>query len=242
LLFALFVDDIQEDKPRFPHAFITKQGQLWYADDGSLAPASFNSDLDDRHQQLQSTLDHIGDWSRRWGVRFSGAKSGCIWFSYQSSANSKLLYQQALSLPRFQISYTSTFSVEIPVVDRYQYLGVWLDSKLSPHAHYSHLVSSCNFVSNMLTSIQTNDGPPDFTIIRQLCLTVLLPRIIYGLPFINPTSLQLRKLDAILYRPLLRSLALPISVHRAGLAVYTGLPSLSLLIAGKRTNFYLTFE
>jgi hypothetical protein len=51
----------------------------------------------------------------------------------------------------------------------------------------------------------------------------------YGLPFILPTEKQFVKLNQLLYRPLLTALALPFSVHRAGLAVHSGVPQTEVL-------------
>jgi hypothetical protein len=48
----------------------------------------------------------------------------------------------------------------------------------------------------------------------------------YGMPFCELSKKQYARLDAQTYKPLLKALALPQSVHRASLAYYTGLPVL----------------
>jgi len=225
LLYALFINDCLPDPSR-DAAFLSTPGHLLYADDIVIAPG-VSGTLQQRHHHLQQCLDHLGSWAREWKVRFSATKSGCVWF-HSTGTPSSAVVTHTHSLTPFNIPYSPTSSVPIPSTPNYQYLGVWLDHTLSPHTHFKHMKQKCLHVSNLLRSIQSPDGPPGFTVIRTLLLTMLLPRITYGIPFISPTAIQYAQLNHLLFRPLLTSLALPIHVHRASLAVYTGVPVIQL--------------
>jgi hypothetical protein len=63
---------------------------------------------------------------------------------------------------------------------------------------------------------------------RTLVTSMLLPRITYGLPFVSPTAQQYAQLDALLYKPLRRVLAIPATVHRSDFAVTVGIPGVEL--------------
>ena len=130
----------------------------------------------------------------------------------------------AEQMPPFVIPYSDGVCATLPTVARYQYLGVWLERTLSPDAQVAHMIAKCGSVAEMLSRIQTTDGAPSFTTVRTLTLATLLPRMTYGLPFVIPTERQYARLNALLFRPLVRALGLPHTVHRAGLAVYTGVP------------------
>jgi hypothetical protein len=229
-LYALFINDATPDAP-LSVAFISDIGSLLYADDMTIAPPSDDHSVVHYHRALQRSLDYLGDWARRWGVRFSAAKSGCVWFRRGAhlSYDEERALAHAHTLPPLRIPYNAQLDVEVPYVAKYQYLGVWLDEKLSARAHVAHLLDTCGTVSALLRSIQTRDGPPGFAVISTLVRTVLLPRITYGLPFIAPTPAEYARLNALLFRPLLGVLALPRNVHRAGLAVYTGQPVLEVV-------------
>ena len=200
LLYALFINDCLPD-PTSDTAFLSTAGHLLYADDIVLAPGR-HGNLRQRHDQLQQCLTRLGSWAREWKVRFSATKSGCVWFHTKGTASS-FVSATVNSLPPFSIPYSSSSSVPVPNSPNYQYLGVWLDNTLSPHAHVRHMKEKCRTVSNMLRSIQSPDGPPGFTVIRTLVLTMLLPRITYGIPFITPTTAQYAQLNHLLFRPLL---------------------------------------
>ena len=134
----------------------------------------------------------------------------------------------AHALPPLTVPHAAGQTVQLPNVQEYQYLGVWLNAKLTAHAHYRHLMARCAPMSALLRSVQSPNAPPGPHVVRGLVRAVLLTRITYGLPFFTPTKQMCARLDSLLFRPLLTALALPPSVHRASLAVYTELPVLQL--------------
>jgi len=116
LLYALFIDDALPASAR-DAAFITLLGHLLFADDMALAPA-VEADLASRHRQMQEALAHLGAWARRWGVRFSASKSGCVWFHRPRSKQARLEAKAAAQqLPPFVIPYVAT-AVADPAVAR----------------------------------------------------------------------------------------------------------------------------
>ena len=233
LLYALFINDsinatnnkhdisINRSTTSITRSFITEVGSLYYADDIAIAPP-INYNLDQRKIALQNYLTDLGDWAHRWGVRFSDTKSGCVWFH---SPDFKMKHLNNIDYKiNFSVNYTSQYSISIPNTDRYQYLGVWFDETLSSKPHFAHMRSKCLTASNMIRGIINNDGPPDFSVIRRLVLSIILPRCTYGLPFIHLTKNQANKLDSLLYRPLLSILSISSTVHRYGFAVRVGIP------------------
>jgi len=84
-------------------------------------------------------------------------------------------------------------------------------------------------MSALLRGVQSRDAPPGPEVVRALVRALLVSRISYGLPFLTPTKQMCSRLDSLLFKPMLTALALPQSVHRASLAVYTQLPVVQLL-------------
>ena len=112
----------------------------------------------------------------------------------------------------------------LPLASKYQYLGVWLHEANSSDPHVDHVLTASRSASNLLRGCVRPDSPLGFAVMRTFVLSIVLPIITYGLPFVSPTTRQFARLDACLYRPLMAVLGLPMSTHRAGLAVWTGVP------------------
>jgi hypothetical protein len=220
LLYAVFINDIQQPLGSAV-AFKRKAGHLLYADDLVLAPSA-KHDVTKRHEQLQRALTAVGEWAKRWGVRFSSSKSGVVWFHKTGGAKASLAAARAL--PALTIPHAAGQAAQLPYVEEYQYLGVWLNAKLSAHSHFRFLAAKCAHTSALLRGVQSPDAPPGPDVVRTLVKALLLSRISYGLPFFTPTKQMCARLNALLFRPLLTALALPASVHRASAAVYTALP------------------
>ena len=108
LLYAVFIDDCSVRPDGLCLAFSKAPGGLLYADDIVVAPSAEHG-LHLRHSELQGELTRLGDWARRWRVRFSAKKSGCVWYrdrhTRAGSVNSWLT-ATALALPQLTIPYT----------------------------------------------------------------------------------------------------------------------------------------
>jgi len=227
LLYAVFINDSHKFSTKASlSAFVSRAGQLLYADDMALAPNE-KHDVAHRHRQLQSSLTALGRWAQKWGVRFSAAKSGVLWF--YKPGTKKATLAAAHSLPPLTVPHAAGQpAIQLPVVQEYQYLGVWVNAKLTAHSHYRHLVAKCTPMSALLRGVQSPNAPPGPDIVRALVKALLLSRINYGLPFFTPTKQMCARLDALVFHPMLTALALPPSVHRASLAAYIELPVVQL--------------
>jgi len=230
-LYSLFIDDLlPRNHPAA--AFITETGALAYADDATAAPA-YTATLDQRCDDLQRFLNHVGSWARCWSVRFSNSKSAVVWFvgtGVGSAARTKVAKNLSTDAQRFHIPYANHPShiAQLPFATRYQYLGVWLDSTLNGVSQYEHMVAKVTTVSSMLRRIQQPNGPPGPKTIRTLTRTLLVPRITYGLPFLDLKADQYRVLNRLMLKPIQSSLTTASSAHRAGTATYTHLPTLEI--------------
>ena len=222
LLYALFIDDVVSDLSP-DQAFTTTTASLAFADDLAVA-APIRQSASQRHQSLQSSLDTIGEWARRWGVRFSASKSACVWFHRTGRTAERSvaeLSQQQLSIP---YSNAPDDKVVLPYQKEYQYLGLWMDSTLSGERHFSHMVDKCSTVSRMLRTMVQPEGVPGLPILHLLVRALLIPRITYGLPFVDLHQKQYDALNRLVQRPVLCAAAVPWNVHRAGAASYFSLP------------------
>jgi hypothetical protein len=231
-LYSVFINDALPERSR-RDAFVRLVGKLLFADDGTLAPP-IEAPVAERCRQLQLALDALGEWAALWGVRFSAAKSGCVWFHSRhvdaAALASAAARDTALVIPYGGAAHRADAnSVRIPAVRRYQYLGVWLDATLSPHAQFEHLRAKLAVVSAMLRSCVVPDGPPDALILRTLVRTLAVPLLAYSLPFLPLTNAQCDKLNALLLRPLLSRCRLPPHVHRASAAHYFDVPVVQVL-------------
>lgn len=232
IMYALFINDSIQ-LPGAAQAFVSDPGGLLYADDIALAPGMLG-DARFRHHQLQEVLTELGAWACRWKVRFSAKKSGCVWFGKPSKIKSFAKEMEvARTLPQMKIPYVQkpesiNTVVQIPFVQAYQYLGVWLEQSLSPNPQYNHVLAKLRTASSLLRSVIRADGPPGFTVIRSITKMMLLPRVTYGLPFVSFSKRQYARLDSLLYHPMQSVLALPKTVHRAGFAVQVGIPTMEI--------------
>ena len=107
--------------------------------------------------------------------------------------------------------------------------GVWLDASLSGNRHYSHMVEKCATVSRMLRSLIRPEGVPGLPIIHTLIKALVVPRISYGLPFLNMKQKQYDALNRLVQRPILCAASVPWNVHRAGASSYFALPTVEVL-------------
>ena len=156
LLYAVFINDSHEQASATV-ALKHSAGYLLYADDMALAPNT-QLNVTERHAQLQEALTALGDWARKWGVRFSATKSGVMWFFQGGTAKHTLTTARAL--PPLSIQHADGPAIHLPFVEAYQYLGVWLNAKLTSHTHFRHVLEKCTPMSALLRRVQLPDAPP----------------------------------------------------------------------------------
>ena len=83
-------------------------------------------------------------------------------------------------------------------------------------------------MSALLRGVQSPNAAPGPEVVRALVRALLVSSINYGLPFFTPTKQMCARLDSLVFRPMLTALAIPQSVHRASLSVYTQIPIVQL--------------
>lgn len=224
ILYAIFIDDL------LPNCLINNglnsaTTALAFADDLSILPP-VNLDAAKRKEAIQELLNDVGDWARRWGVRFSATKSACVWYHNNKEEEVRQLSQDQLFIP-----YTDAANdrVVLPFQNEYQYLGLWLDAALSGERHHRHMIEKCSTVSRMIRTMIRPEGIPGLPVLHTLVKALLLPRITYGLPFIDLQQKQYDALNRLVQRPILSAAALPWSVHRASAAAYFELPTVEVM-------------
>jgi len=77
--------------------------------------------------QLEKAIEIVEKWCIEFNIKLNPAKSGIL---------------EVMPKHRGSCLRVGSFFKGIPVVDRYKYLGVWLDQKLSPRAHLAYLFGS----------------------------------------------------------------------------------------------------
>jgi len=115
-LFNIYAEDLLRDLQREGWEINELFG---YADDHLILNGSIN--------QLRRAINIVKKWSSNYNIKLNSRKSGILEVppKYKS--------------PVFIVG--SSFE-GVPVVDRYKYLGVWLDQFLSPLAHLDYLFGS----------------------------------------------------------------------------------------------------
>ena len=81
----------------------------------------------------------------------------------------------------------------------------------------------------MLRSLVRPEGVPGLPVLHTLVKALLLPRISYGLPFLNLKQKQYDALNRLVQRPVLCAASVPWNVHRAGASSYFALPTVEVL-------------
>ena len=166
--------------------------------------------------RMQETLDKLGTWASTWKLTFSPSKTQMIIF-YIHFTLSPLWQQFHLTLSGFNIT----------IVDTYVYLGVTLHKCLDWTPHITEMIRKATATSRQIARLAfyTINGRPSLPVIRQLINSVLIPKLAYGLPFINlftnpfhPLMVQLKRLLII---PLRRSLGLPHNAHHDSIFIET---------------------
>ena len=186
---------------------------------------------------LQSTLDGMSDYARRWKITYSAKKTNVVFFRSSKLASGKHHPVHNLTLSNFNIKTTAS----------YTYLGVILDYHLSFVPHLHDVVSKVANTANKLSRLVERDHLPSIPIIRTLVKFILVPQMVYGFPFIpsiqnkpisttqatgNPTQSNFYVLlkNAML-RPLLFCMGLPHNAHHQSVVIETRLLNITSLLS-----------
>ena len=167
-------------------------------------------------QHMQMTLDKLSTWASTWKITFSPSKTQMIIFCIKRT------------LPKAYASFTLTLSsFRIAIVETYTYLGVTLHKQLQWKHHIQEVIRKATATSQQLARMATytTQSRPSIKIIRQLIHTVLIPKIVYGIPFVllppNENHILMRQLKRLLIIPLRKSLGLPHNAHHESIFIET---------------------
>ncbi|WP_317205757.1 reverse transcriptase family protein, partial [Janthinobacterium sp.] len=180
---------------------------------------------------LQRALDVMSSYASCWKITYSSSKTNVVFFRPPRSEERRRGApppQHTLTLSSFPITTAAS----------YTYLGITLDSNLTFIPHLQQLVSSSTSCSIMIARLVKRDCFPSFPVVRTLVACVLVPKIVYGFPFLHiankvstviSTSVDnrqqhsrknlFRQLKNNMLRPLQRSLGLPHNAQHFGVFV-----------------------
>jgi hypothetical protein len=217
LLFILYINSITDaiQHTQLKHGLTSPPIHiLLYADDIALVP---NTSLPNWHTYFQEALDFFSRWASENRMEFSQEKSQIVYFTRSNKADRK------------RCPYTFTLSdFDMTVVGSYCYLGLWHQSNMNWTTHANKMLAKARSDSYLISRLTHPPAPPFFSSIRALCVGYLRPRCTYALAFWKPTSAQLRQLQSLFVRPLLRVLSLPCNTSHLGTLVEANTPSFSV--------------
>ena len=219
-----------------------------FADDIALHPKGAAGPSTIRY--LQSSLNSMTSYARKWKITFSSKKTNIIFFRPCPVSKSP---QRVPSYPSKTQALTLTgFRIEPTFL--YTYLGIILDQYLTMNPHQQNIIATTTKTSFMISRLIKRDRLPSFPVIKQLVSAILIPKIAYGIPFFHiqnkqtkttrnialransearlaHTANMYRKIKNIILRPLLRALGLPFRAHHNSVFIESRLLPLEFLQA-----------
>jgi hypothetical protein len=157
---------------------------------------------------MQDALNKLSTWASTWKISFSASKSQMIiFYAYRSLPHAWTLFLPTLT------------GFIIAAVDTYKYLGLILHKRLRWDAHVKELIHKATPTSYQIARLASYhiNNRPSFKVVRQLVMSVLVPKLVYAIPFIQfPFSMShrmMRQMKRLVIYPLRRSLGLPNNAH-----------------------------
>jgi hypothetical protein len=163
---------------------------------------------------IQLALHKLSNWASTWKITFSASKTQMIiFYAYRS-------------LPQVWSLFVPTLTgFTIKAVDTYKYLGLMLHKQLSWESHIKQLIHSATPTSYHIARLATYHihNRPSFKVVRQLVTSVIIPKLVYAIPFIQfpypETHTVMRQMKRLIIYPLRRSLGLPNNAHHESIFV-----------------------
>jgi len=153
---------------------------------------------------IQTALDGLSNYASTWKIKFSNTKTQSVVFYNNRLINKPIVNIQLLPLR------LSNFIIDY--VDYYKYLGVIYDCTLSFDIHNKYIYDKCKIYSGYISHLICNTSVrPSFPVINRLVQAILVPKLTYGMPFINLAlnSRYYKDFNKLLIDPLRISLAIP---------------------------------
>ena len=173
-LFTILINDLFENLP-------TNVQSSLFADDGAIWTTSDN--LNEATNNIQEALNAIVKWTDSWGLTLSENKTQAIIFTTKRYNNPILL---------------TIKSTPIHFENSIKYLGMYFDTRLTWAKHINHTVAKCQKDQQLIRMISYNKTKCDFTTLKRLYTSLILPKIDYGcLVYSEAAKTHLKKLDSI---------------------------------------------
>ena len=136
-----------------------------YADD--LVLWFSHPSVDKAAAAIQAALGHVETWCVKWGLEISPKKSAALIFS------KKPKYVE----PRIPLKLRNEI---IPIVKRFKYLGITLDSRLTFTAHFDDIKQRCSKRRNLLKSLAGRDWGGDRSTLLKMYISLIRSVIDYN--------------------------------------------------------------
>ena len=220
LLFIVFINDIFHI-PLLKHIHVQV---LLFADDIAVVPSHPSSPPSFLMLDLHLALVEIGAWADRWLIRFSSSKSAWMWFT-------RLRHIVNVCV----ITLSGTVLNE---VQSYKYLGIFLERTGSFTQHAAQVLRKTKAACYCVSRLLSNSYSPSPLLIRNLIVTIIVPCLMYGLIFWQPTQRCVQQLNKLLLQPLYLFGQLPSTTHIPSVCVEFNLPLVPLLRELDLTRFF----
>ena len=178
-LFLILINDIFDNIRSISNKFNFSM----YADD--LAVWVSQRSTDSANTLMQLALNKIEEWCDFWGLTISPTKSATMIFS-----NNRLHVTPHLPL--------QTKGQNIPLVEKFKYLGIVLDRKLTFAPHITYIIQKCSRRINIMKSIAGSTWGADRKILLHLYVTLVRPILEYNsFLLINISNTLVNKLETV---------------------------------------------
>jgi hypothetical protein len=230
LLFAIYINDLDNKQLRLSLSL--------FADDVAAWPTPKKGQtMQSKEKILNSFLQHVHDWSLKWGLQFSTSKSQLVLFSghradqkEHDQPDEKLSNPPSGSsgteevLPRFLLSQKT-----LPYTSTYKYLGLWFSQNGRWEAQFDATIAKCKITANLIARQNHRNHPPSPVISIQLVQLVLIPQLSYCFAFWRLNESQKNAITQVLASSLRRALAVYRGANARELLWEAGIPDVNSL-------------
>ena len=198
--------------------------------------------------QLQRALTIMSIWLAHVGMSANPSKSKVVVFTALPLSQQPWLRPDTAA--QYWYSHLQLDGFTLTLTDRYEYLGLILDSRLSWKPQIEKITTKVSSVSALLCRLFAikNHTPHPLAVIK-LVKSLLLPHIEYGIMFwcqLKPVQSkepnELDRLHALILKPIRRAFNLPNHSHRLGLIVDCGLSSIHDMANKAVYNYYQRYS
>ena len=162
-LFTIFINDLFAAVPAGVHTSL-------FADDGALWVC--HPSLEEATDQMRLALRRIEEWSHRWGLAFSSAKTSAVLFTRRRTPPTPLVF----------------FGSPVQFVSSVRFLGVVFDRGLTWGPHISRVVSRCTSDLRLLSVVAARRWGADSLSLRRIYLALIRPKLDYASFLFSPAS------------------------------------------------------